>query len=53
MSGMHLQQPGFIYSVCDTFTKNKERIKKIKQTGGWRYIFQIELDRACFQRKMG
>ena len=25
---MHLKQPGFTYSACDPFTKNKERIKK-------------------------
>ena len=23
---MHLKQPGFTYSVCGLFTKNKERI---------------------------
>ena len=25
---MHLRKPGFIYSACGAFTKNKERIKK-------------------------
>ena len=25
---MHLRKPGFIYSACGPFTKNKERIKK-------------------------
>ena len=29
MSEMHLGQPGFSYSGCGPFTKNKERIKKI------------------------
>ena len=24
---MHLKQPGFTYSVCGPFTKNKERIQ--------------------------
>ena len=24
---MHLRKPGFIYSACEPFTKNKERIK--------------------------
>ena len=28
MLEMHLRQPGFTYSVCGPFTKNKERIKK-------------------------
>ena len=26
MSEMHLKQPGFTYSACGPFTKNKERI---------------------------
>ena len=30
MPEMHLKQPGFIYSGCGTFTKKKERIKKLK-----------------------
>ena len=28
MSEMHLRQPGFTYSACELFTKNKDRIKK-------------------------
>ena len=28
MPEMHLKQPGFTYSACGPFTKNKERIKK-------------------------
>ena len=28
MPEMHLKQPGFTYSVCGPFTKNKERIQK-------------------------
>ena len=30
MPEMHLRQPGFTYSTCGPFTKNKERIKFIK-----------------------
>ena len=33
MSEMHLRQLGFTYSACGTFTKNKERIEKFKETG--------------------
>ena len=29
---MHLRQPGFTYSACGPFTKNKERIRKLKNT---------------------
>ena len=33
MPEMHLKQPGFTYSACGPFTKKKEGIKKIKETG--------------------
>ena len=32
MNGMHLTQPGFTYSGCGPFTKNKQRIQKFTQT---------------------
>ena len=32
MSEMNLRQPGFTYSDCGPFTKNKERIQKFKET---------------------
>ena len=28
MPEMHLKQPGFTYSACGSFTKNKERTQK-------------------------
>ena len=31
MPGMHLRQPGFTYSACGPFNKNKERIQKLKK----------------------
>ena len=37
---MHLRQLGFTYSACGTFTKNKERTKKFKETEDSRYIYQ-------------
>ena len=39
MSEMHLRQPGFMYSACGPFNKNKERIQKFKETEGSRYIY--------------
>ena len=33
-------------------TKNKERIKKFKETGNLRNIYKNELDKACFQHYM-
>ena len=52
MPEMHLRQPGFTYSACGPFTKNKERIKKIKETEDSRHIYQNELDKTCFQHDM-
>ena len=52
MPEMHLRQPGFTCSACGPFTKNKKRIQKFKQTGGSRYIYKNELDKACFQHDM-
>ena len=49
---MHLRQPGFIYSPCGLFTKNKKRIRKFKETGDSSYIYQNELDKAFFQHDM-
>ena len=52
MPEMHLKQPGFTYSACGPFTKNKERIQKFKETGDTNYIYKKELDKACFQHDM-
>ena len=52
MPEMHLRQPGFPYSACGQFTKNKKRIQKFKQTGDSIYIYKNELDKACFQHDM-
>ena len=52
MSEMHLRQPGFTYSACGSFTKNKERIQKFKETGDTSYIYKNELDKAYFQHDM-
>ena len=51
MPEMHLRQHGFTCSACGRFSKNKE-INKIKETGDSRYIYQNELDKACFQHHM-
>ena len=48
MPEMHLRQPGFTYSACVPFTKNKERIQNFKETGDSRYIYQNKLDKVCF-----
>ena len=33
MHETHLRQPGFSYSACGPFTKNKERMEKFKERG--------------------
>ena len=52
MPEMLLRQPGFIYSACGPFANNKERIKKVMQTGNTDFIYKNELDKACFQQDM-
>ena len=49
---MHLRQPGFTYSACGSFTKNKQRIQKFMQAGDTNYIYKNELGKACFQHGM-
>ena len=52
MPEMHLKEPGITYCACGSFTKSKERIQKLKKTGGTKYIDRNELDKACFQDNM-
>ena len=49
---MHLKQPGFTYSACAPFTKNKERTEKFMYTGNTDFIYRNELDKPCFQHDM-
>ena len=49
---MHLKQPGFTYSACGPFTKNKERIEKFMKTGNTDFIYKNKLDKASFQNDM-
>ena len=48
MPEMQLKQPGFTYSSCGLFTKNKERIEKFIQSGNTDFIYRNELDKSCF-----
>ena len=49
MLEMHLKQCGFTYSPCRPFTKNTERIHKLRETGATKYIYKNDLDKTCFQ----
>ena len=52
MVEMNLKQPGFTYSACGPFTKNKERIQKCMLTGKTDYLYKNDLDKACFHYDM-
>ena len=52
VSKIHSKQPGFAYSACCPFTKNKARIGKFMQTGDTNCIYKNDLDKACFQHDM-
>ena len=51
MPELHSRQPGFMYSACRPFARNKERIQKCKETGNSQYIYQNKLDKACFRHE--
>ena len=52
MPEMDLKQPGFKFSACGPFTKNKERTQKFKETGYLTYIYQTKLKQSWFQHDM-
>ena len=52
MPETHLRQPGFTYSACGPFTKNKESIEKFMQSGNTDLIYKNDFDKACFQHDM-
>ena len=49
---MNSKQPGFTYSPCGSFTKNKERIKNFRQTENTGFVYRNQLDKAYFQHDM-
>ena len=52
MLEIRLKQPGFTYSACGPFTKNKEKIEKLMQSGSTDFICRKELGKACSQHDM-
>ena len=52
MHEMKLKQPGFTYSACGQFTKNKERIEKSMQTENIDFIYRNDRGKACFEHDM-
>ena len=49
MPEMDFKQPGFTYSACGPFTKNKEWMEKFMQTGNTNFLYKNLFDKACFQ----
>ena len=47
MSELELILPGFTYKASVPFTKNCERIQKLKSTGNFKHLYRNELDKAC------
>ena len=52
ISEMYLKQPGFTYSGCGPFTRNKKIIEKFMATENTDFIYKNELDKVCFQHDM-
>ena len=52
MPEMHLREPGFTYSICGPFNRNKQRIQKFMLTENTNCIYRNELDKAYFQHDM-
>ena len=48
MPELYLKQPVFSYSVCEPFTKHRERIQKFRETGNLKYLYRNALDKVCF-----
>ena len=52
MLEVNWRPPEFNCNACGPFTKNKELIQRVKETGDSRYIYQNELDKSCIQHDM-
>ena len=48
MPEMHLRQPGFTYSACGPFTKNKEEFKNLKKQETQAIFSKMNLIRLVF-----
>ena len=40
MVQLHLKHPGFTYSASGPFTKLRERIQKVRETGNLKYLYR-------------
>ena len=37
---LHLKVPGFIYSARESFTKQRKRIQKFRETGNLKHLYR-------------
>ena len=48
MPELHLKHPVFTYRACGPFTKHRERIKKVRETGNFKHLYRNKLVNTCF-----
>ena len=53
MPELHLRYLEFTYSACRPFTKHRERIKKLEETGSLNNLYRNKLSKACFAHDAG
>ena len=51
MPEIYLSQPGFTYSACGPFTKNKELMQEFKETGNLRFFIKMNQIKFAFNMK--
>ena len=45
---LHLKQLGFIYSARGSFTNQRQRIQKFRETGNLKHLYRDKLVQVCF-----
>ena len=48
MPELHLKEPGFTYSTCESFIKHRERIQIFIEAGNLKHLYKNELEKAFF-----
>ena len=48
MPERNIKQPGFTHSACGPFTKDRDRIQKLRERSNLRHLYRIEIDKLIF-----
>ena len=48
MPELCLKKPRFTYIDCEPFTKHREKVRRVRETGHLKHLYRNELDKACF-----